>query len=268
MRLLFTFLLFTPILIASNILSTKIDLQPSFVDLFITFDTPFEGDVRQSRRENTIVIRLTEATIESPSIDKLPSAIAKKVAITPLGDQTQIVVDAPAPIVLNASKSSDSYGLKLRISEPPVAAASLRAIPEKQFEGGYLILIALLVVGIAILFWLKRPVFKSADSPDKPRLFGKKKRLRDEATVRFQKPIDPKNSIAMIDYAGESYLVVLGTTNLLLDKFRGNKAVHGGDLEQLLQAKQHEINAFLGEGTVEENVMEALESYKAKASGE
>jgi hypothetical protein len=251
------------LMMASNILSTKISVQHAYVDLLMTFDTPFEGEIRQNTRTNGIVIRLTKATAESPSIDKPASSLVKKIAITPLGDETQIVVDAPAPIVLYASRSSDAYGLKLRIAQPAAASEKLAADPTQEFNTGYIILAVIVLTCIALVFWMIRRVFV----PVKARLFGKAKSTRDDATVRFQKPIDENNSVAVIDYAGISYLVVLGTTNLLLEKFRENDDLDVDDIEELLEAKRHEIDAIMERGAMHEEVIEPLESYKAKASG-
>jgi hypothetical protein len=263
MRYLFILFLFAPLMMASNILSTKIAVQHAFVDILITFDTPFEGQIRQNTRKNGIVIRLSKATAESPSIDKPASSVVKRIAVTPLGDETQIAIDASAPIVLQASKSSDAYGLKLRIAQPSAAPQKQAANPSSEFNGGYSIVAAVALTGIALFFLLMRRVPK----PIKTALLGKKESVSEEATVRFHKPIDVDNSVALIDYAGTSYLVVLGATNLLLEKFRGDEALDADDLEGLFEAKRHEINAFVEGDANREEPVEPLESYKAKASG-
>jgi hypothetical protein len=267
MRFFFALLLSAPLMSASNILGTKIDAGPSSVKILLTFDTPYEGEIRQSTRENGIVIRLTKASVESPSIDKLPSTVANKVSITPLGDQTQIVVEAPAPIVLSASKSSDAYGLRLQIAQPSVAPKKHAENPDAGFMGNYSILAAVAISGIAVFFLLMRRVSYAGKRPIKTAFLGRKRSVADEAMVRFQKPIDKKNRVALIDYAGMSYLVVLGTTNLLLEKFRRSEAMDNDAFEQLLQAKRHEIDAFVVQTTEREELIEPLESYKAKASG-
>jgi hypothetical protein len=267
MRFFFALLLAAPLMSASNILSTKIDAKPSSAEILLTFDTPYEGEIRQSTRENSIVIRLTEASIESPSIDKLTSTLADKVSITPLGDQTQIVVEAAAPIVLSALKSSDAYGLKLRVAQPLVAQEKYAESPSSGFNSRYSIVAAVVLSGIAVFFLLMRRVSMPYKSPIKTVLLGKTGGVTDEATVRFQKPIDENNHIALIDYAGTSYLVILGTSNLLLEKFRGSEAMDSDAFEELLEAKCCEIDAFVVRETKREEIVEPLESYKAKASG-
>ncbi len=65
-----------------------------------------------------------------------------------------------------------------------------------------------------------------------------------------------------MDYADESYLVVIGNSNLLLDKFHGQTPVTENEFESMLKDKNQELDTFL-----QIDKQEPLESYKEKASG-
>ena len=67
-----------------------------------------------------------------------------------------------------------------------------------------------------------------------------------------------------MDYAGESYLVLIGNSNILLDKFHGTQPVTEGEFESMLQNKNRELDSFL---QIDQPKQEAFDSYKEKASG-
>ncbi len=63
----------------------------------------------------------------------------------------------------------------------------------------------------------------------------------------------------MLDFAEQSYLVVMGTNNVLLDKFTDNKPVTQDDFETILQNRRKELTEFIEE-------KEPLQIYKEKAA--
>jgi myo-inositol-hexaphosphate 3-phosphohydrolase len=114
-RLLLIFLL--PLALnASKILSYNIYDRTDRADVMITFDTPYEGVIKQNVSKSQIIIKLTDAKIESSKLKKLSSKFLNSISITPMSGYTQIVASVADSVTLKASKTSDSYGLRLRFS--------------------------------------------------------------------------------------------------------------------------------------------------------
>ncbi len=67
MKILF-FILIPFWLLASQILNYNIYDRTDRVDLMLTFDTPFEGTISQQRQTGSILIKLNNASIESPKV--------------------------------------------------------------------------------------------------------------------------------------------------------------------------------------------------------
>ncbi|MCK9372667.1 MAG: hypothetical protein M0P91_05675 [Sulfuricurvum sp.] len=281
----------------SKILSYNIYDRNDRVDVMLTFDTPYEGVLRQNRQNDTITIKLEGASLESQKVKNVNSRYLKNITLTPQGEQIEITALISSDVVMQASKTSDSYGLRLRfmngvanadntIKNPPVDEAAVEGLPTKndnEFEQSYYVVIAVLIIGIAILFWLKQNIAKRsgtlATEPKVPWLFNKPSNgakapstapvapsgeIAGGVHIRFQKTLDPSHTIAMLDYGTQSYLVLLGNNTLLLDKFQDNIPVTQNDFETLLQSKHRELDGFFQLAPAQD---EPFNSYKAKASG-
>lgn len=296
MKKLALILLIPGILFGSKILSYNIYDRHDHVDVMLTFDTPYEGVLRQNRQGDVIVIKLEEATIDSPISKEISSEYIQKLSIAPSAEQIQITANVPANVILQASKTSDSYGLRLRFNPPATATStddtttqngSMNSdLPTKkgnEFEQSYYVVIGILVIGIAILFWLKQGIAKKTikirEEPKAPWLFNAEKKVNPILTataslantldgggvhIRFQKSLDASNSVAMLDFGTQSYLVLLGNNTILLDKFQDNIPITQNEFETMLKSKHQDLDGFFQLGTTQD---ESFDSYKEKASG-
>ncbi len=276
MKRLIPLLLLPVFLFASKILSYNVYDRSDRVDIMLTFDTPYDGALRQSRLQDRIIIKLENAAIEAPKVKSISSPFLSKIAITPIDEHTQIIATVAPSVEMEASKTSDAFGLRLRFTksgaaegaDTAVAEAPLSSLPTKpegSYSGSYIAVIIILIIGIAILLWLKsRMPLASAGTPAKPWPFNLKKSDSEGVNIRFQKLLDAKNRVVMLDYGEESYLVVIGNSNLLLDKFHGNRPATEEEFETMLQNKHEELDTFL---SLDVQSREPLQSYKEKASG-
>ena len=283
-RLLLFFLL--PLsLYASKILSYNIYDRTDRVDVMITFATPYEGVIKQSLSDSTILIKLKDASIESSKLKKLSSKYIKSIAITPMSGYTQIAAAVPPSVALQASKTSDGYGLRLRFApalptdkkpEKLQEADSLHSLPTKKSDDiaqSYYIVITILIIGIIILFYIKKRVSTPQTKQNKTSwLFAQNSEaekkvsqptLSNDVSIRFQKSLDSQNSVVMLDFGEQSYLVLMGKNNILLDKFTQNRPVTQDDFESILQSRHQELDNFLNSN---EDSTEYLQAYKEKAA--
>lgn len=293
-RLFLVFLL--PLsLFASKILSYNIYDRTDRVDVMITFDTPYNGVIKQSLRDGMITIKLQDASIESAKQKQLSSKYLKSLSITPMSNYTKIVALIPSSTIFQASKTADAYGLRLRFktkvlktSNSTIQAKKTLTSPfgtlptkkEDDISKSYYIVILILIVGILILFYIKKRVTSLNQSKEKVNkktnsswLFKETQQSNDtksDVSIRFQKTIDTDNSVVMLDFGEQSYLVLMGKSNVLLDKFKENKPVTQNDFETILQDRHKELDDFLH--TEDENInprqekKEPLQAYKERAA--
>jgi len=278
------FLLIPLSLFASKILSYNIYDRTDRVDVMITFDTPYEGRIKQSIAESKIIIKLEDSLIESSKLKQLSSNFLHSLSIMPMSGYTQVVAHVPPSIVFKASKTSDAYGLRLRFtsdvkkdtqnptSQNPLSSFSTK--PNTDMSQSYFIVITVLIIGIGLLFYLRQKVIPKSKS-DKANtwlfkdnkennLAKKSNNLTDEnVTIRFQKLINSENSVVMLDFGELSYLVLMGKSNIILDKFTGNKPTSQEGFEQILQSRHEQLDEFLKVENKEEN---PLHAYKERAA--
>jgi hypothetical protein len=293
-----TLLLFSlPLLLsASQILSYNTYERSDRADVMITFDTPFTGIIKQGKSTNKIIIKLQGVSIESSKVKKINSKFLHSLTITPLKNRTQIVATVSPSTKLVASKTSDSYGLRLRFTQKKATRSSvlertkepnLSALPTKkstEFSQSYYIVIGILIVGIIILLYLKKrmqipkePKAKDAwlfNQTQAPQTRSTETQLptmpsTSEVSIRFQKSINSANSVVMLDFGVESYLVLMGNNNILLDKFRDNKPTTQKEFESILQERNQELEEFLGSPNTNPAygaTKEPLQAYKERAA--
>jgi len=289
-------------LYASKILSYNIYERTDRADVMITFDTPFSGIIKQSKGKNRIIIKLEGASIETSKIKKVNSEYLHSLTITPMKNQTQILATISSGVRLIASKTSDSYGLRLRFSKKALTKnrltnsttldTDLSALPTKksgEFSTSYYIVVGILIIGIIILLVLKKRMiqpnqtkpqdswlFKSnknqTPTPTKTEPIISDETLQSNVSIRFQKAINSTNSVVMLDFGEESYLVLMGNSNILLDKFRDDKPTTELEFETILQDRNRELEEFLGSSEKQntssnaQTHKEPLQAYKERAA--
>ena len=264
------FFLLTVSSFAANILSYNIYNRTDRVDVMITFDTPYHGKIIKNEANSKIILKLHNVKIESTKIKEIDSAFLSSISIIPIDNYTQIIADIPNKnITLKVAQTTDKYGLRLRFikkkalsNQTPTDTNTLSNLPTKKttdISSSYYIVVTLLVIGIIFLLVIKR---KIANAPNQPQqnswLFKKLPQAKQEqhntkplqesnnVSIRFQKQLDENNSVIMLDFQNQSYLMVLGqNNNLLLDKFVENKPITQNDFETLLQQKHTQLDEFL-----------------------
>ncbi|MBL0707524.1 MAG: hypothetical protein JJW00_00545 [Sulfurimonas sp.] len=288
-KILFIFI-FPLVLNASKILSYNIYDRTDRADVMITFDTPYEGRIKQSITESRIIIKLQDAKIETSKVKKLSSKFLYSLSITPMAGYTQITASVPSSVKLIASKTSDAYGLRLRFvsktSTNKTATSLVSGQQSKQSQNflstlptskgveissSYYIVVIALSIGIIFLFFMKKKIKKVSPSASKW-LFKDNKKPEDTLTnntqndnvsIRFQKNLDNSNSVVMLDFSNQSYLILMGNSNILIDKFTDDKPSTQEDFESILQSRNEELYNYLSPN---DKTKEALQSYTEKAA--
>ena len=287
-------------LYASKILNYNVYDRTDRADIMITFDTPYSGVIKQTTSRSKIILTLDGVNIEAPKSKRVASKYLQSIAIVPLQNATQIIATVPSQnITLHASKTTDGYGLRLRFTAKVVtkqeaqttlnAEPSLSLLPTKKDENistSYIIVITLMVIGVFILLYLKRKVQKQPASPQKikkdtwlfqstnsetkePVQAKPENKSEENVSIRFQKAIDSENSVVMLDFGAQSYLVLMGKSNILLDKFTDEKPSSQQEFESILQSRHEELESFLSDSSNtlgSKEASEPLQAYKERAA--
>lgn len=293
----FLLLLILPfILNASNILSYNIYDRTDRVDVMITFDTPYTGKIKQSISNSRIIIKLENAKIESAKLKEVSSKFLQSLNISPMAGYTQIIATVPSTTKLRASKTSDAYGLRLRFTNKVATrtkqatqtnqnqVSALPTKPTQDLSQSYYIVIAILILGVIILTFIKLKIAPKNKSAKQANQWSFKQTASNEdkqtqapslndknVSIRFQKKLNEANSVVMLDFLDQSYLVLMGNSNILLDKFTDNKPTSQEDFEQILQNRHQELDDFIqirNESSQQnfEQEKEPLQIYKEKAA--
>lgn len=298
---LFVLFLLPLSLFSSKILSYNVYDRTDRVDVMITFDTPYTGAIKQSVSSSMIAIKLEDASIESAKLKQLSSKYIKTLSITPMSKYTKIVASVPKGVTLKASKTSDAYGLRLRFmiqtntntsstlvkNTEQNALSNLPTKKEDDISKSYYIVIFVLIMGIVALFVIKKKITpkqlqkQKTNNTNASWLFKENKqengtknqelaKQNNDVSIRFQKSIDEVNSVVMLDFAEQSYLVLMGSTNVLLDKYTENKPATQSDFESILQDRHKELDDFLHNTKTQneqvETKKEPLQAYKERAA--
>ncbi len=305
MRFLLLFFFIYSTLFGAKILSYNIYDRTDRADVMITFDTPYKGVIKQSITKNKIIIKLGDASIESAKIKKIASRYLHSLTITPMAHQTQIVATVPNGVHFIASKTADAYGLRLRFTTKKTAkkqhtttqhstqefTTNLPTKKENNLSTSYYIVVGILIVGIIILFVLRKKIVAKNTNMQKETnsqwLFAQNKHSQETQeptkptqvqnmgenpiSIRFQKIINDNASVVMLDFENTSYLIFIGGNNsFLLDKFVENKPQTQDDFETILQNRHQELDEFLQVEDTQTstkfiNKQEAFQAYTQKA---
>jgi hypothetical protein len=128
----------------------------------------------------------------------------------------------------------------------------------------YYIVSIILFIGILFLLVMKKRIASKQNIKNKHTTNNLPLNDTQNVNIRFQKNIDDKNTVVMLDFLDQSYLVLMGKSNILLDKFTDNKPISQEDFENILKNKQKEVNDFI---QIEDNkVKKSLQAYKERAA--
>ncbi|MBP9566220.1 MAG: hypothetical protein KBE02_02920, partial [Sulfurospirillum sp.] len=94
-------------------------------------------------------------------------------------------------------------------------------------------------------------------------LFNQKTTSAQEVTLLHKKPIDTQNSVVLFEYGSIKYLVMTGSSNLLLEKFQNGEVKDDNDFEKVFEENRRRLDEYLKlQDSTKQN------SYKEKASAD
>lgn len=254
---------------ASNLLTYNIYERSDRIDIMLSFDAPYDGKIYQKASENSIVLTLDDLSFDQ-NIDKsINSKILQKLNINPVKNKTIITLTSNKKIQINASKTIDDFGLRIRIKSPEIiskeqikTSENVLAIPAKESQASinsrYISVIVVLLLFIIVLFVMKKIINLNKGSSKIPMNWLFKNSTQEQVNILHQKQIDNQNKIMLLEYQSRKYLVIIGTSNILLDQFGQDSIQTKGEFEDFFNQNKQRLNDYLSKRYT------PLDNYKAK----
>ena len=261
-----TIFIFTVTIFASNILNVNIKelKNKNSVEVLFHFDTPYNGSIVQKVDKEKIIIILKDAKIRKAWLKKINTPFVYQIELVPKERDSELIIYTVEKAAVLAAKTSDGFGLKLMIKK---LSPTTKTKKEKKKDSD----IFLLIVGgvfSAALFILIVFMFSAKKTPK-----IKKKRINvenpkeKELNIRFEKSLDEHNKLALISFRGVNYLVIIGSTNILLGKYKESDIENEEDFNKLVEESQSHIENIFSQKT-DNKPLNEFDLYKEKASKE
>jgi len=286
MKHLSILILFTNLLIGAALLNQNIYDRENRVDLMLSFDTPYDGKIRQSKDDKTVNIFLSSVQLQQPFSKQLQNSLVSSITITRADSETIMIkiTSASKKLKVEASRTLDKFGLRLRIIPSETLhsqksskssygytnlssqsqSINLKNSSESLPSWRYWSVIGVMLLLLIVLFIIKKKGIRSSHTNGTSWLMPKSKQASpiSEAVIRYQKPIDRQNRIVLLEFNDRQYLMLLGNSNILLDSFSQAQIIEDEDsFNQLFEANKRQLNHFL-----KENHPDAYEAFKQNAS--
>ncbi len=274
-KIIFFLITFSISSFASNIINQSLYEKGDRVDIMLSFDSPYDGKISQKKDGKDTILILKDAHINQKVDKDIISPFVQKMQIISSDNDTLIRLSSDENFALKASKTVDNFGLRLRITpkksipllnEKLIVHENQTITTKKEDDIGssFTKMIFTLFALIALLYLLKRWLESKRDGLNSSWLFGKDRDSSNQtqnSTIKVlqQKGLDHKNRVVLLSYEGKKYLILLGDSNIMLDRFSEDSDFEIPKFEQELTQNQEALNSYITQN-------QKLNSYKQKAS--
>ena len=201
---------FASFLFAANLINVNFFEQNKKLDILFSLDAKFNGKVLKNGENKFFISNINSNKEYKKSFNNY---FIKSVEISPFKNGVLISINTDKKYKTSVALTPDGYGIRFRISSieknisktPQITYANDNSI---DFVS-YFIAVAILII-LAIILWIFKNKLKS------------KLPVKGNLDIVFQRPLDAKNKVALIEFNKRKYLVIVGNSNILLDVFDEN----------------------------------------------
>ncbi len=226
----------------------------------LNFDIPFDGKIVQKREKEKIILYLPDVKILAPWQKKLNTSFVYQIDVLPAKAGSNIVIYSTKKVKVFAARSKDGFSLKITIKNPFAQAPQKKSF---SLNPTYLYWGALFLIAI-LIFWILAKMLFRTPKVKKSKTIHVQNPKAAEFEIKFEKPLDEKNKIALISFKGVDYLVLIGTSNVLLGKYKEGEIQSIEEFESAIETQ--DISEAMKPAPQEE-IFTTIEEYKRKASG-
>lgn len=273
--------LFLP-LFGANLITYNVYERSDRVDIMLSFDSPYTGSIFQKKENNSTSLVLNSLSFNQNINKQLNSQILQQISIEPVKNSLIISLRSESDINLSASKTTDGFGLRIRVvsavasspvTRPTVSPqtqsnqtpnlSNLNTLSEDESIVGwkYMAVVAVLCILVIFLFIFRRYVMstKGMKISKKSGIFSDRLELKHGVETIYERPLDNQNRVVLLEYNSSQYLVLVGTTNILLDRF-GSDIKSEEDFSNFFEENKRRISAMINER------QNSLANYKDKVA--
>ena len=200
---------FAVIVFGANLINVNFFPEKNKLDILFSLDAKFAGKVIELSKNSFLITNIsTDKKIEK----NFHNYFLKSIIIFPNAKGVNIKINSNLKYKTSVALTPDGYGLRFRITKfKKVSKLNIsNDTPEKGLDYfTYVLSIIILLIIAIVLFVFKRKIVKKLP-------------IKTNINILFQKPLDPKNRVALIEFNKRKYLVLIGNTNILLDVFDEN----------------------------------------------
>jgi len=278
MKKILFFLIATSYMLATNLLTYNIYDRSDRVDFMLSFDSPYDGHIYQEKHNNSIILKLSDLSYNKIIKKDINSKILQNMMIVPDNDFLKIVIKSKNPIAVIASKTTDGFGLRIRVKSINIQnkksnLAAYKSLNNKNsnpiyqnensLDMRYIMVVAVLFVLLILMFWVRKKIpLKDSSLTKKSWLFKMSNTNNQDIKILHKKQIDTNNSVVLLEFENIKYLVMSGGSNLLLDTFGNKELQNKGEFEKAFEDNRKKLDDYL---KIQDN---KLEDYKEKASND
>ena len=251
-------------LFATMILNLNVKESRKKVDLILNFDVPFEGAIAQKREGDRIVLYLKEVKILAPWQKKLNNPALYQIEVEPDKGGSKVILYTAKRVKLSALRSKDGFSLIISVVDATQSTAPSKESATTLHMERYLTWFLSILGGLIVLLLLLK-LLKASQKPTKTKRIVVENPKAKEFSIKFEKPLDEHNKIALISFKGIDYLVLIGSTNVLLGKYKEGEILSEEDFHKAIENQNFEENT---KTKPHEEIFTTIEEYKRKASGD
>ena len=136
MRIFASLLLFFVALWGSNLSTYNVYERSDRVDIMLSFDAPYSGAILQERKDGAITLLFKDLQNDQNIEKSVNSSILQELLFEPRGQNLALVIKSDAQVAVNASKTTDGFGLRIRVTPENAAnsAAATALSPQETRE--------------------------------------------------------------------------------------------------------------------------------------
>lgn len=263
---LFSFTLFG----ATNISDFNIFDRGDRVDIMLSFDSPYAGNISKQSGEGYINLLLGDLYISEDIERSFNNNIIETLKIYQDGPNVNILAGIDNNAFVIASKSTEGYGLRLRFALPKNAVTSdtksadieeqATTTPLESVVQGqdidyvrYSLVLGFLAILLVIMLFIRKKMgvgssSNALTSNKNSWLFGAKGFNKDEVKILSQKQIDMKNKIIVFEAYTTRYIVSLSPNGAtLIDRIEKDTTIKPkSGFDAALHDSTEKLDSYLG----------------------
>lgn len=217
MKKIILFACIVTISLATKLIDLNTYSSKNHVDIIISTDKPYNGETSYLKKNLHQYILFKNLSTSSNKEVAKEHRYYKYIRLYAQGNDTLMEIRLKKDMLyFNTSLSKDKYSVRVRIThEKPVLKRPKQQAQDNplsqisDLEQKYLISFAF--VGLFLLLWILAKLFDSSKIKEEPNPF--------EVKMSVEKRIDNRNKIVKIRFAKMNYIILMGQTNILIDKF-------------------------------------------------